>query len=33
MAACDYLIVGLCRDDYVREIKNTEPIYKEDLQA
>lgn len=26
---CDYLIVGLCGDDYVREIKKTEPIFCE----
>lgn len=24
---CDYLIVGLCGDDYVRQIKKTEPIF------
>lgn len=28
--ACDHLIVGLCGDDYVREIKKTEPVYSED---
>lgn len=28
--ACDHLIVGLCGDDYIREIKKTEPIYSED---
>lgn len=27
---CDYLIVGLCGDDYVREIKKTEPIFGEE---
>lgn len=26
---CDHLIVGLCGDDYVREIKKTEPIFCE----
>lgn len=26
---CDYLIVGICGDDYVREIKNKEPIIPE----
>lgn len=26
---CDYLIVGLCGDDYVREVKKTEPIFEE----
>lgn len=26
---CDYLIVGLCGDDYVRRIKKTEPIFCE----
>lgn len=26
---CDYLIVGLCGDDYVRNIKKTEPIFCE----
>lgn len=29
-ASCDYLIVGLCGDDYVREIKKTEPIFNEE---
>ena len=27
---CDYLIVGICGDDYVREIKNKEPIIPEE---
>lgn len=27
---CDYLIVGMCDDDYVRRIKKKEPIIKED---
>lgn len=26
---CDYLIVGICSDDYVRKIKNKEPIINE----
>lgn len=26
---CDHLIVGLCGDDYVKEIKKTEPIFNE----
>lgn len=26
---CDYLIVGVCSDDYVREIKQKEPIINE----
>ena len=26
---CDYLVVGLCGDDYVRQIKHKEPIYNE----
>lgn len=27
---CDYLVVGMCDDSYVRNIKNKEPIIKED---
>ena len=27
---CDYLIVGMCDDTYVREIKNKEPVINED---
>ena len=27
---CDVLIVGVCNDDYVRNVKNKEPIYSED---
>ena len=26
---CDYLIVGVCNDDYVRNIKHEEPVYSE----
>lgn len=26
---CDYLIVAICGDDYVREIKHKEPVYTE----
>jgi len=26
---CEYLIVGVCGDDYVRNIKHKEPIYNE----
>lgn len=26
---CDYLIVGVCNDDYVRDIKHKEPVYSE----
>ncbi|SHM26468.1 Glycerol-3-phosphate cytidylyltransferase [Fibrobacter sp. UWR3] len=27
---CDYLIVGVCDDDYVKNIKHKEPVFKED---
>ena len=27
---CDILIVGVCNDDYVRNIKKKEPVYSED---
>ena len=27
---CDYLIVGMCDDTYVREIKKKEPVFNED---
>ena len=27
---CDKLIVGVCNDEYVRKIKNKEPVYVED---
>lgn len=26
---CDYLIVGVCNDDYIRNIKHKEPVYSE----
>ena len=26
---CDYLIVGVCDDNYVRDIKHKEPVFKE----
>ena len=29
-AQCDYLIVGICNDDYVRSIKHKEPVYSEE---
>lgn len=29
-AMCDYLIIGVCDDDYVRNIKKKEPVIKED---
>lgn len=28
-AQVDYLIVGICNDDYVRKIKKKEPVYNE----
>ena len=31
--ACDYLIVGVCNDEYVRKIKNKEPIINEHDRA
>ena len=27
---CDYLIVGMCDDKYVREVKKKEPVINED---
>lgn len=27
---CDYLIVGVCDDNYVREIKHKEPVYNQE---
>lgn len=27
---CDYLVVGICGDDYVREIKHKEPVIPEE---
>ena len=27
---CEYLIVGVCGDDYVREVKKKEPVYTEE---
>lgn len=30
---CDVLIVGVCDDKYVREIKGKEPIYKEEQRV
>ena len=30
---CDYLIVGVCSDDYVRKIKNKEPMINETDRA
>jgi len=30
---CDYLIVGVCDDDYVRTIKNKEPVINENDRA
>lgn len=30
---CDYLIVGVCNDDYVRKIKNKEPVINEKDRA
>ena len=29
-AMCDTLIVGVCDDDYVHNIKHKEPVFKED---
>lgn len=29
-AMCDILIVGVCDDSYVREVKHKEPVYPED---
>lgn len=26
---CDYLVVGICNDDYVRDVKGKEPIIPE----
>ena len=30
---CDFLIVGVCDDSYVRKVKNKEPIYNEDQRV
>ena len=30
---CDYLIVGVCDDKYVREVKRVEPVYPEDQRV
>lgn len=30
---CDFLIVGVCDDDYVRDIKGKEPIYTDDQRV
>ncbi len=30
---CDYLIVGVCDDKYVREIKKKEPVYSEEQRV
>ena len=30
---CDYLIVGICDDEYVRNVKNKEPIINENDRA
>lgn len=30
---CDYLVVGLCDDEYVRKIKNKEPVINENDRA
>ena len=32
-AMCDILIVGVCDDTYVREIKHKEPVYPEDQRV
>lgn len=29
-AQCEYLIVGICNDEYVRNIKGKEPVYSEE---
>lgn len=30
---CDYLIVGICDDNYVRNVKNKEPVFSEEERA
>lgn len=32
-AMCEYLVVGVCNDEYVRKIKNKEPIISEQDRA